>query len=150
MSDDLKAELRAKAEKLGIDVNHRWGIPRLEDEIAKATQKDDHHPELQEPDPVEPEDEPALEPEKEPAMADTKEKEVAVDDPGVLKQRPGTVKCTVTKAGKGKIFTEKEDGSTYDHGATIYLEPDNARSLEKRAFVEANLPDEEEGETEEA
>lgn len=33
--DEAKAALTAKAEELGIKVDARWGVKRLEDEIAK-------------------------------------------------------------------------------------------------------------------
>lgn len=37
-ADLERDELRAQAERLGVDVDGRWGVPRLRDEIAAAEQ----------------------------------------------------------------------------------------------------------------
>lgn len=112
MSKQLRDELAKKAQKMGIKVEPKWGVARLEKAISQKVLEDDHVPSA-----------------ATVAVSDS-------EDRGVLIRRPGTYECRVTKAGDGQLFTEKEDGSRYEWDDTVYLDGEAAHALEGRHFVE--------------
>jgi len=137
MSDELKAELKAKLEAKGVEVPHQWGVPKMESVLAEMAISDDHVPEETE---LVPDPDPELEGDETVVEADP---DLDIPHPGAPKepepapeQPDGTLRCRVTKKGHHKIFTGKDDPKYFDWEEEIYLPPKSARQLEDRAFVE--------------
>lgn len=117
---DLKAELLVKAEKLGVTVDKRWGVARIEAAIADHAKAD----------PVSP-PKPQVSPPHEPPPPVVAEPEPVIVD---------GVKCRVTKAGHEKIFTGKADPLHYRWNDMIVLPRSVADQLESRNYVEIGEP----------
>jgi len=151
MSDELKAELVAKAKAAGVwNAQMSWSVETLERKIGEAALRDQELPpeepeaalegdeeafEEAQPEEVAPEstDEPAEEAlEPEPAE-EALEPEPA---PEPIEQPSGTVRCRVTKKGAGKIFTGKADPKHFAWEEIIFIPLAAARQLEDRAFLE--------------
>ena len=129
MSDEeksaLKDELKAKLIAAGVEIDHRWGIAKLQSLLGDLAIKDEQVPEetvLVEFEPEIEGDETILEPTRQP------------DPP--LTQPEGTLRCRVTKKGNNKIFTGKEEPKYFEWEEIIFLPPQSARQLEDRSFVE--------------
>jgi len=139
MSDELKAELVAKAKAAGIwNAQVSWSVETLERKIGEAALRDQELP------PEEPEA--ALEGDEEifeeaeleevaPEATDEPAEEVLEPDPAP-EQPEGTVRCRVTKKGAGKIFTGKPDPKHFAWEEIIFIPLAAARQLEDRAFLE--------------
>lgn len=108
MSDEaLRAELAKKAKKAGIKVEAEWTVEDIETALGvKALEDAETAP-------------PAPEPQ-----------------PAAFVPPAGQVKCRVTKAGDGKIFTGREDQSFFAWNDEVWLPPSVAKDLEARYFVE--------------
>ncbi|CAB4140962.1 hypothetical protein UFOVP399_42 [uncultured Caudovirales phage] len=64
------------------------------------------------------------------------EKAPPATEPPAFVPPAGQVKCRVTKAGDGKIFTGREDQSFFAWNDEVWLPPSVAKDLEARYFVE--------------
>lgn len=117
---DLKAQLIAKADKLGVKIDKRWAVERIEAAIADHAMAD----------PVA-EPKPQVTPPPPPPPAAVAEPEPVIVD---------GVKCRVTKAGHEKIFTGKADPLHYRWNDMITLPRAVAEQLETRNFVEIGEP----------
>ena len=142
MSDELKAELVAKAKAAGVwNAQMSWSVETLERKIGEAALRDQELP------PEEPEA--ALEGDEE-AFEEAQPEEVAPEStdepaeealepepaPEPIEQPSGTVRCRVTKKGAGKIFTGKADPKHFAWEEIIFIPLAAARQLEDRAFLE--------------
>ena len=128
MSDELNAALKAKLEAKGVEVDYRWGVPKMESVLAELALTDEQVPEETE---LVPESDPVLEGDETP-LEDEPE-----DEPEPAPEPPdGTLRCRVTKKGHNKMFTGKDEPKYFEWEEEIYLPPVSARQLEDRAFVE--------------
>lgn len=136
MSDEdkgaLKEELKAKLEAKGVEVDYRWGVPKMESVLAELAIQDEQVPEETV---TVPESDPVLEGDETP-LEDEPEEEAAAEPEAPAGQPEGTLRCRVTKKGHHKIFTGKEDPKYFDWEEIIFLPPESARQLEDRSFVE--------------
>lgn len=134
MSEDLKAELKAKLEAKGVEVDYRWGVPKMESVLAAMAIADEQEPE----ETVLVTEDPEGELEGDETLLLEDEPEEAPEP--APEQPDGTLRCRVTKKGHNKIFTGKEDPKYFiwnpDNPEDIYLPPEGARQLEDRGFVE--------------
>jgi hypothetical protein len=126
--DTLKEELKAKLEAQGVEVDYRWGVPKMESVLAELAIQDEQVPEETV---TVPESDPVLEGDETPL-----EEEAAPEPEAPAEQPEGTLRCRVTKKGHNKIFTGKEDPKYFEWEAIVFLPPEGARQLEDRSFVE--------------
>lgn len=135
--DTLKEELKAKLEAKGVEVDYRWGVPKMESVLAELAIQDEQVPEetvtVPESDPVLEGDETPLE--EEPAE-EIFEEEATEPAPEPEAQPEGALRCRVTKKGNEKIATGKREPAYFSWEDIIFLPPEAARQLEDRAFVE--------------
>lgn len=117
---DLKTELLAKAEKLGVKVDKRWAAARIEQAISDHAMADTPAP-----------PKPQVSPPSDPSPVVAAPAEPAIID---------GVKCRVTKAGDMKVFTGKADPLYYRWNDMIVLPREIAQNLETRNFVEIGEP----------
>lgn len=120
---DLKTQLIAKADKLGVKIDKRWSVERIEQTLADAAM-------VETPAPAKPQVSPPSDPQ--PAQVVV----AATAEPVIL----DGVKCRVTKAGDQKIFTGKADPLHYRWNEMIVLPRSVAEQLELRNFVEIGEP----------
>jgi len=126
--DTLKEELKAKLEAKGVEVDYRWGVPKMERVLSELAIQDEQVPEETV---TVPESDPVLEGDETPL-----EEEPAPEPAAPAEQPEGTLRCRVTKKGNDKIATGQRDPAYFSWEDIIFLPPEAARQLEDRAFVE--------------
>lgn len=110
-----KEELQAKLEELGKEYDKRWGVKRLEEELAK----------LEEPEEAVEKTLEAIEKAVSKPKEEEKVEEVEEERPEVLHTKEGAVmKATV-----------KHNGVTYLAGEVVTLEPEVKKEFEEKGLV---------------